>query len=412
MALRWLLAVFCCLGIGFGVYPQLATENTNSTDSDIVDVDTAPADFDLRIDGISDTQILFGQSCALSGLNGASGQGMQLGIRAAFNEINKAGGVHGRFLELVTLDDRYEPELTIDNTNELIDNHGVFSLIGAVGTPTSRVAVDIAQHKDVPYIGPLTGAAFLRDESEVVINLRASYAQETEAMIEFLTKEVGTTRIATFYQDDSYGRAGHNGAKAAMERRGLKLLPSGVYRRNSIDVRKSVLDVLGGKPDAVVMIGAYEPSAEFILWSRKVGLDAIFINISFVNSNALANALGAEGEGVMVSQVVPFPRSDSLEIARRYRNALAVLDDEIETGFFSFEGYLVGRLAILGLERVGQELTRQKFLDTIKSIDQIDLDGFTLDFSDDNQGSDRVFMTVLADDGSFREVETIEDLRL
>lgn len=402
------LATFLCFVGSHIVVSQEIVEDSGTAPS--ISEEQHSLEHVLTVAGVTDTEILFGQSCALSGLNGASGQGMQVGIQAAFNEINNADGVHGRTLKLITLDDRYEPELTIENTNQLIDTHNVFSLIGAVGTPTSRVAVDIAQNNSVPYIGPLTGAAFLRQEQEVVINLRASYAQETEAMIEFLTKEVGTTRIATFYQDDSYGRAGHNGAKAAMERRGLKLLPSGVYRRNSIDVRKAVLDVMGGEPEAVVMIGAYEPSAEFILWSRKVGLDTIFINISFVNSNALANALGEDGTGVMVSQVVPFPKSDSLEIARQYRNSLAVLDGDLEPGFFSFEGYLVGRLAILGLERAGPELTREGFLDAIRSINDVDLDGFLLDFKTDNQGSDRVFMTMLTEAGTFRAVETIEDL--
>lgn len=358
----------------------------------------------------TDGVVRFGQSCALTGLNGASGIGMRLGIQAAFAEVNANGGIHGRQLELVTMDDRYEPYLTIENTNNLLDEHNVFSLIGAVGTPTSRVAVEIAQQRKVPYVGPLTGAAFLREDQEYVVNLRASYAQETEEMVKFITEEVGTNRIAVFYQDDSYGRAGLNGARAAMNRRNLELLPSGVYRRNSIDVRSAVLDISQGNPEAVIMVGSYEPSAEFILWSRTIGFDALFINISFVNSNALAKALGDEGAGVMVSQVVPFPGSTTLEIAKKYQNAIQEFDPSAEPEFFSFEGYLVGRLAILGLERTGQVLTRDAFLESIRSIEHVDLDGFMLDFENDNQGSDRVFMTVLNSDGTYRAVETAADL--
>ena len=360
--------------------------------------------------GIYSDRVVFGQSCALSGLNAASGTGMQLGILAAFHEANEKGGIHGRKIELITLDDGYEPVMTIKNSNHLIDQEQVFALIGAVGTPTSRVAVPICQEQGVPYVGPLTGAAFLREVSDVVINLRASYAQETEEMVEFLTEEVGTEKIAIFYQDDSYGRAGYNGTLAAMEKRGLKLVSSGNYRRNTLDVRTAVLDIFEAKPDAIIMIGSYEPSAEFILWSKKVGMDAIFINISFVNSNALAGALGSSGEGVLVTQVVPFPLSDSPPISMKYRAALRAFDSDVSPEFFSYEGYLVGRLTLLGLERAGADVNRDSFLLATRSLENVDLDGFLLDFSDDNQGSDGVFMTVLSADGSPRSVESKSDM--
>ena len=360
--------------------------------------------------GIFADRVVFGQSCALSGLNAASGTGMRLGIQAAFHEANEKGGIHGRKIELITLDDGYEPVQTIKNSNQLIDQEQVFALIGAVGTPTSRVAVPICQEHGVPYVGPLTGAAFLREVTDVVINLRASYAQETEEMVEFLTKEVGTEKIAIFYQDDSYGRAGYNGTLAAMEKRGLRLVSSGNYRRNTLDVRTAVLDIFEAKPDAIIMIGSYEPSAEFILWSKKVGMDAIFVNISFVNSNALAGALGASGEGVLVTQVVPFPLSESVAITKNYQTALRAFDPEVSPEFFSYEGYLVGRLALLGLERAGVDVTRDSFFQAIQALENFDLNGFVLDFSDDNQGSDRVFMTVLSADGSYRAVESKEDM--
>ena len=362
--------------------------------------------------GIHSDRVVFGQSCALSGLNAASGSGMQLGIQAAFHEANENGGIHGRKIELITRDDGYEPVLTIKNSNELIVQENVFALIGAVGTPTSRVAVPICQEHGVPYVGPLTGAAFLRDIPDVVVNLRASYAQETEAMVKFLTEEVGTNKIAIFYQDDSYGRAGYNGTLAALERRDLELVSSGNYRRNTLDVRTAVLDIFEAKPDAIIMIGSYEPSAEFILWSKNIGMDAIFVNISFVNINALAGALGSSGEGVLVTQVVPFPMSRSLEITQKYQAALQAFNPEVSPEFFSYEGYLVGRLALLGLERAGVDVTRESFLEEIHAMENVDMDGFILDFGDDNQGSDRVFITVLRADGSCRDVVSKADILL
>lgn len=406
-----LVGVFCSAG-AYTLAQDVGTETSETTDESQETAHTENTAATSGSPGIYSDRIVFGQSCALSGLNAASGTGMQLGIQAAFHEANENGGVHGRKIELITRDDGYEPVLTIKNSNELIVQEEVFALIGAVGTPTSRVAVPICQEHGVPYVGPLTGAAFLREVDDVVINLRASYAQETEAMVKFLTEEVGTDKIAIFYQDDSYGRAGYNGTLAAMERRGLELVSSGNYRRNTLDVRTAVLDIFEAKPDAIIMIGSYEPSAEFILWSKNVGMDAIFVNISFVNINALAGALGSSGEGVLVTQVVPFPMNKSLEITRKYQAALEAFNPEVSPEFFSYEGYLVGRLALLGLERAGVDVTRKSFLDVIRAMENVDMEGYLLDFGDDNQASDRVFITVLRADGSCRDVESKADILL
>lgn len=389
-----------------------ATQSLSQSAESEIQIPSSNVDLDKSFDGVSDEFVLFGQSCALEGLNQASGRGMRLGLLAAFHEVNQQGGIHGRKIELKTLDDGYEPEKTIANTLQLIENDRVFSLIGAVGTPTSRAAVPLAESHRVPYIGPQTGAAFLRVDNPYVVNLRASYAQETEEMVAFLTQEGGTERIAILYQDDSFGRAGYMGARAAMERRGLELLSAGVYRRNSIDVRTAVLDIRESNPDAIIMIGSYQPSAEFIKWSRRIGMDVLFINISFVNSNALAESLGNEGDGVMVSQVVPLPSGDTLPVAKAYRNALNAVEPEAMPQFISFEGYLVGRVAIEGLQLAGRDLSRANFLRAIRSLQDVDIDGFHLNYVDDNQGSDEVFMTVLSNDGSFRAVESLADITL
>lgn len=404
-ALPVLTVIVLLLFASFGT-PQ--SENAETTE-DVPSTESTSSDL---ADGVSSDVVLFGQSCALEGLNQASGKGMRLGLLAAFNEVNKKGGVHGRRLELKTLDDGYEPEKTIANTLQLIENDNVFSLIGAVGTPTSRAAVPLAESHRVPYIGPQTGAAFLRIDNPFVVNLRASYAQETEEMVAFLTQEGGTERIAILYQDDSFGRAGYMGARAAMDRRGLELLSAGVYRRNSIDVRTAVLDIFESNPDAIIMIGSYQPSAEFIKWSRRIGMDVLFINISFVNSNALAESLGDEGGGVMVSQVVPLPSGETPPVTQAYRNAISEIDSEAKPEFISFEGYLVGRVAIEGLQKAGRDLNRSNFLRSIRSLRDVDIDGFHLNYVDDNQGSDEVFMTVLAEDGSFRAVESLADIAL
>lgn len=361
--------------------------------------------------GVSAERVLFGQSAAFSGPASELGLNMRLGIQAAFQEANETGGVHGRRLELTTLDDAYEPEAAVTNTKQLIEQENVFALIGAVGTPTSRSAVPVAVEANTPYLAPFTGAGFLRGEDlhDVVINLRASYNQETEEMVDRLTNDLGITRIALLYQDDSYGRAGYNGVQAALERRGMTLAAVGVYPRNTTAVKTALLDLREGQPEAVIMVGAYEPVAALVAWSRHLGFIPVFMTISFVGSNALAQELGPEGAGVFVTQVVPFPTDTSLPVVQAYHRALAAFDPDAVPGFVSFEGYLAGRLTILGLERCGPELSRACFLNSLRSAEEID--GFKLRFDTaDNQGSDAVFLTVIGADGRYRAVTSLSSM--
>ncbi len=373
-----------------------------------------PTPVDTGTPGVTDDQVLFGQSAAFSGPAEELGTNMRLGIRAAFHEANRAGGVHGRSLELISLDDSYEPEKAVTNTLQLIEDERVFMLMGAVGTPTSRSATPVSVSAGVPYLAPFTGAEFLRTLGpENVINVRASYNQETEEMVERLTEDLGITRIAVMYQDDSFGRAGYQGAVDALRRRNMSPVGIGLYTRNTTAVKTALLDIERSLPEAVIMVGAYEPVATFIRWARHIGMDVQFINISFVGSNALARELGPDGAGVFVTQVVPFPNDLSQPVVRTYRSALSSYDPSALPGFVSLEGYLAGRLAIAGLEGCGRELTRQCFLDSLTTPDMIDLDGFQLGYGeDDNQGSDTVFLTVLGPDGAYYPIQALGDFQL
>ena len=361
--------------------------------------------------GLTGERILFGQSAALSGPAKELGRNMRLGILAAFDEVNSAGGVHGRVLELQSLDDAYEPEDAIVMTRHLIEQEQVFALIGAVGTPTSRSATPIARNAGVPYIAPFTGAAFLRDDEwDNIINLRASYNQETEEMVARLTEDLGITRISVMYQNDSFGRAGFRGTVAALERRDMELTSIGIYPRNTTAVKTALLDLRQGDPEAVIMIGAYEPVARLILWARRTGMDAVFMTVSFVGSNALAQELGPDGAGVLVTQVVPFPEDDSLPVVLSYLDALANHDPEAEPGFVSLEGYLAGRMVIAALQECGTEVDRSCLLDQLIDRGDFDIDGFKLQFGDgDNQGSDEVFLTVIGSDGKYHPVHTLHE---
>ena len=365
-----------------------------------------------EVAGVGDERILFGQSAAFSGPAEQLGRDMRLGIEAAFAEANAGGGIHGRRLELLSRDDAYEPEAAIANTRRLIDEDAVFALIGAVGTPTSRSAAPVAEAAGVPYIAPFTGAEFLRSpQLASVVNLRASYYQETEAMVAHLIEDLGIRDIAVMRQDDSFGQAGYSGVHLALERRGMELAATAVYRRNTTAVKTGVLDLMRADPGAVILIGAYEPVAATIAWSRQLGFDPVFLTISFVGSNALAGELGARGEGVFVTQVVPLP-SDDLAIVQAYRAALTAFDADAAPGFVSLEGYLAGRLAIAALEGAGAEVTREGFLEALRQAGAIDMDGFLLEYgADDNQGSDAVFVTVIGAAGNYRSVTNLAEAR-
>lgn len=355
--------------------------------------------------GVFEDRVVFGQSAAFSGPAQELGKNMRRGIRAAFREANDRGGVHGRRLELVSLDDAYEPEAAIANTRRLIEEEQVFALIGAVGTPTSRSATPIAADADVPYIAPFTGAAFLRDPQWTnIINLRASYYQETEEMVARLTGDLDIRRIAVLYQDDSFGRAGYRGVRRALDRRNMDAAALAVYPRNTTAVKTALLELRRRTPEAVIVVGSYQPVAAMIAWSRHIGFDPVFITISFVGSNALAQKLGSEGAGVFVTQVVPFPLGTEPRIVDRYRNALAVHAPDAEPGFVSLEGYLAGRLAVAALERAGTDVDRTGFLDSLRRTEPIDIDGFELRYDDDNQGSDLVFVTAIGRDGRYRPI--------
>jgi ABC-type branched-subunit amino acid transport system substrate-binding protein len=404
-------ALFISSACSNGQPSQIAPDNHQP------ELESEPADSGSSIDetpggmgnGIFDDRIIFGQSAAFSGPAAELGLEMRAGILAAFNEINSSGGVHGRRLELKFRDDAYEPEAAIANTSALIEDDNVFALVGAVGTPTSRSAVPIAGASGVPYVAPFSGAEFLRNpDYQHILNLRASYYQETAEMVEHLMGDLGIARIGVMYQDDSFGRAGYQGVRIALERLGMEPAAIGIYPRNTKAIKTALLDLKQGKPDAVIMIGAYEPLAHLISWARHTGFNPEFMTVSFVGSNALARELGEYGEGVYVTQVVPFPWDDSIPIVADYHAALQAFAPETLPGFVSLEGYIAGRFVTEVAERCGREIDRKCFLQNLRDGHLVDLGGFELQFGEtDSQGSNEVFLTVLGSDGNFRSIDAM-----
>ena len=370
---------------------------------------TAP-DAEAGEPGATDDEIRFGQSAALMGPATALGTGMQLGIQAAFHEANQAGGISGRLLKLTTLNDDYEDVFAFASTQQLIERHRVFGLIGAVGTPTSRAALPLAEAGNVPFVGAFTGAQLLReDDQDFILNVRASYHDETEEMVAYL-EGMGITRVAVLYQKDSYGQDGLAGVQKALDQRdGMELAAHWYYPRNTTAVKGAAYRIARAEPDAVIIIGAYASTAEFIRQLRlRLMDDPIFMAVSFVGSNALRDELVRIEEptsDVYVTQVVPLPSDESDQLVAAYRAALSAYDSEAQPGFISLEGYLAGRLAIERLEACGADVTRRCFLNVFDESTSIDLSGFELEYGpDDNQGSDVVFLTRINDAGQFELV--------
>ena len=358
-----------------------------------------------EVPGVSESEVLFGQSAVLSGPSQYLGTSMRLGIETAFHEANQKGGVHGRYLSLTSLDDSYETEYAVHATTHLIEKEKVFALIGAVGTPTSWGALPIAQAGGVPFITPFTGAEFLRDPSLTnVINLRASYYQESERIIDYLTGEDGVDRIGVFYQNDSFGAAGLQGVRRALARRGMEIFDTWQYERNAGGVDDAASEIIAAGPDAVVMFGTPEAVANLVKMVRKEA-DPRFATVSFVGGKVLANKLGENRKDIYVTQVVPFYDDVQLPVVASYNAALHSYNRGASPDFVSLEGYLAGRLAIWLLDACGPELTRRCFVESAFTQNVIDLDGLILQYSvGDNQGLDQVYLTVLDENGEYRQI--------
>ena len=357
-------------------------------------------------DGVTADSVSFAQVAALDGPAAALGLGMKQGLDAAFAEANAAGGINGRKIVLDSFNDSYEPDQSAAEVSRLIAEGTHLGLIGLVGTPTTSATQPIATAAGVPYIGPFTGAGFLRDAALTnVLNVRASYAAETEDWIRYLVDVQGMKNIAILYQDDGFGRVGFDGVTAALGKRGMTLSASGTYTRNTTAVKSALIDIRAAAPDAVVMVGAYKPIAEFIRLSHKLDFAPTFVNISFVGSSALAGELGADGEGVIISQVVPFPWDDSLPVVARYQAAMQAVQTDATFDFVSLEGYIVGRLAIEAVRAAGQDLTRAGLIAAMQGMTDVDIDGLKMSFgAGDNQGLEDVFLTRIVGDGTFAQI--------
>jgi branched-chain amino acid transport system substrate-binding protein len=348
--------------------------------------------------GVTANTVRLGQSAALSGPAAALGTDMQTGAKLFFDKLNAQGGVNGRNIELITLDDGYEPPRAAANTKTLLEERDVFALFGYVGTPTSAASLPLATAAKVPFFAPFTGAAILREPfNRYAIHIRAGYNEETAKIVKQFTT-LGLKRIAVFYQNDSYGLAGLNGVLKAMEPLQLKPTATATVERNSVDVAKSVKALMESKPDVIIQVSAYASCAAFIKEARKAGYGGQFFNVSFVGTQALAKALGDDGHGIAVTQVMPFLYSQSAGVMEEYNVALKAAG--LQPTYGTLEGYVAAKVLAEGLRRAGRDITRDKFINAIESIRNWNLGAININFGpNDHVGSDFVEMTMLDNKG-------------
>jgi branched-chain amino acid transport system substrate-binding protein len=371
-----------------------------------------------QVNGVTDGEVVFGMSAPFSGTAKELGRQMKIGIDVAFAAANEAGGIHGRKLTLFAMDDGYEPARTQTAMRELVEKRKVFAVVGNVGTPTAAVAVPYALEKGVLFFGAFTGASLLRNDppDRFVFNYRASYAEETAAMVKYLieVKRIRPSQIAVFAQEDAYGDAGFNGVARMMRK--YKRDPASVirvgYKRNTVDVAEAarVIRQNASRIRAVIMVPTYKAAAKFIQVLKDAKLELVFLAVSFVGSTELADELVQLGpryaEGVVVTQVVPLPSSKASAILR-YQLLLARFAPKEKPGFVSLEGYVAANVLIEGLRRAGKNLDTETLIEAVERIRGYDMGiGVPITYGpSEHQGSHKVWGTILDAQGTYRTLE-------
>ncbi len=347
--------------------------------------------------------IVLGQSAPFSGPAAQLGEQFKRGALLFFDRLNAKGGVNGRTIELRSLDDGYEPDRCKANTDRLIKD-GVFALFGYIGTPTSLAALPLASAAQVPFVAPFTGAQALREPfNRIAFHVRASYFDETAEIVKQVTS-IGAKRIAVFHQNDSYGKAGLDGVLRALKPLNLEPAALGTVERNTVDVAAAVKTILAGKPDAIVQISAYKSCAAFIREARKAGYGGAFYNVSFVGTKALADELGADARGVIVSQVMPYPYSPVSPLSGEYLAAGKATDgDKFEPNYSSIEGFVAAKTFSEAVKRINGAPSAEALIASMESLRELNLGGFFVDFSPGKHtGSRFVDLTILSADGKVR----------
>lgn len=344
--------------------------------------------------------IKLGQSVPLTGALAELGTEYRDGALAYFNWVNSKGGVHGRRIELLAMDDAYVVERSLENARRLLDKDGVLAFFGMFGSANYAAVQPLVNERGVPSLAPYTGSDELRAQpSPTTFWLRASYGDESEKIIDQLTT-LGIDRIAVFYQNDAFGKAGLAGVENALKKRGLKLRGSGVYDKTKNDVTEAVKAIAAVNPQAVVMISTYKPTAAFVKQMRQTGQVPQFFALSVVGFKALQAELGNEVVGVAISQVVPYPWSSTKPVVREFLALPKEFQPAAGATYTTLEGYLAAKVMVEALQRAGPQLNREKLLAALDGMRPYDSGGFTVNYNGkDRLGSRFVEVTIVGNGG-------------
>lgn len=348
--------------------------------------------------GVTDNDIVLGQSLGLTGPLAEMAPDIVNASKACFDAVNAQGGIHGRRIRVLTEDDGYKPENTVNNLRKLLGQDGAFALFNLTGTANVAAALPLLAQESppVPLVTPFTGADLVRAPGlDHVFNLRASYGDEVDKLVQHLST-IGVPRIAVLWVNNAFGKDGLAGVRKAMDKRGQKLHADAPIQSDSSDVAQAVAALVAADPTAIILITAGAPTVSFIKAYRKHSRGARFYTLSVMGTQATLRALGEDGVGVVVTSVVPFPWSQSLPLAREYRAALQAAGFGQHVSFIGLEAYMNARLMVEGLRRAGRDLTRPRFIQALESLRHFDLGGFELDYGKGvRQGSRFVDLTII-----------------
>jgi branched-chain amino acid transport system substrate-binding protein len=351
--------------------------------------------------GATKTTILIGQSSPFSGSNKELGDDIREGIQAYFKQVNDAGGIHGRTLELIALDDANDAKRAGENARILVEQRGVLALIGYASATLSLPALPYVEKGKVAFVGPFTGAEPMRAFRRNVYNIRASYADELEKIVDFYTT-TGMKKFSIIHYDDAIGKDNLAAVETALTRRGLKPASIGSLKRNQTDLGAAVSDVIKASPDVVIATTLYKTTSDFIKGARKAGSSAQFASTSFVGATALASELGDEGTGVVVAQVVPPYARTSVSIVREYQAAMEKLLGKKDFSFTSLESYIGAKVLVEAVRRAGSNPTREGVMKALDSLQSFNVGGYVVEFSPTNHnGSKFVELTAIGKAGRF-----------
>ena len=352
--------------------------------------------------GVSASAIVIGQSAPLTGANAELGNDIRNGALAYFKKVNDSGGVHGRKVELVTLDDANQVPQAEANTKKLVEEEGVFALFGYASATLSRPAMPIVEKHRVPFLAPFTGADPMRVFNKHVYNMRGSYADELEKIVDHFAP-LGITRFAIVHYDDVVGKENFTAVQRALQKRGLKAVSVAAFKdRAKPDIEGGVKEIAKGQPDVVILTTLYKATADFVKLAQGSGLGAQMASNSFPGASPLAKELGKQGQGFIVATVVPPPTKRSLPVVQEYQAAIEKLLGRKEYSFSSLESYIGAKVMVEALKRAGPKPTREAFMHALDTMKGYDVGGYEVSFGSDNHnGSSFVELTVIGQDHKF-----------